>query len=163
MVLSYVVDRMLAEFAAAAVNFSRAIQESCSNGEGDEGDGEEEDEDEDQISTSLFKASIQDILKESHSEIFPYYSSCLVSQHKHFIWTGPKLRIHPLSEDIMSILPLMTLGERSDLLSHPIYAANSELERPSSPDLRPLVGKRHDQDSTSPSNGMSRKKKRLLL
>lgn len=152
-VLSYVIDRMLAEFAAAAVNFSSAIRDSY----------QEEDEDEDRISTSLFKASIQDILKENHSEIFSYYSSCLVSQHKHFIWTGPKLRIHSLSEDILSILPLITLGETSDLLSHQIYATNLELEPPSSPDVRPLVGKRHDQAFASPSNGMSRKKKRLLV
>jgi hypothetical protein len=156
-ILSYVVDRMLAEFAAAAVNFSRAIQESYD----DEGNSEEEDED--GVPTSLFKASIQQILKESHSQIFPYYSSCLVSCHKHFIWTGPKLRIHSLSEDISSILPLITPGETSDLLSHPIYAANLEPEPPSSPDVRPLVGKRHDQDFASPSSGMSRKKKRLLV
>lgn len=38
--LSYVVDRMLAEFAAAAVNFSRAIEETYHE------EGEDEDEDE---------------------------------------------------------------------------------------------------------------------
>jgi hypothetical protein len=154
--LSYVVDRMLAEFAAAAVKFSRAIEESYNEeGDGEDGDG-------DGITSSLFTASIEGILKDAHSEIFPFYSRCVVRGHKHFIWTGPKLRIHPVSQDILAILPLITLGERLDLFSCPIYGKNSDLEPPPSPDVLPVVGKRHDQDSPSPSDKMTRKRKRLL-
>lgn len=163
MALSYVVDRMLAEFAAAAVNFSRAIQ-------GDKGDSE--DEDKDGATASMFIARIQGILKESNSDIFPYYSSCLVRHHKHFIWTGPKLHIYPRSPDVLATVPLVTpLGEMSDLLSCQIYTRNADPERPSSPDVPespssadvpPMVGKPRDQDTPSPSKEMTRKRKRLL-
>jgi len=152
--LSYVVDRMLAEFAAAAVNFSRAIQEDK---------GDDEDEDKDGNPASMFIARIQGLLKESNSDIFPYYSSCLVRHHKHFTWTGPKLRIYPLSPEVLATVPLVTpLGESSDLLSCQIYTRNADPERPSSPDVPLVIRKQRDQDTPSPSKEMTRKRKRLL-
>ena len=154
---SYVVDRMLAEFAAAAVNFSRAIDETNVEGDSDSDDGGENG-----ITTSLFVEMIEDILKESHSQIFPYYSNLLVGHHKHFVWTGPKLQIIPRSLDILSILPLMTLGEKSDLPGHQIYNANLDPE-PASTDISPLLGKRSDKaDDPNPSDEISRKRQRLL-
>jgi hypothetical protein len=154
--LSYVVDRMLAEFAAAAVNFSRAIEDSYCN------EGDDDDEDGDVIASSLFAASIEGILKDSHCEVFSFYSRCLLRGHKHFTWTGPKLRIHRASQDIFAILPLLSPGERTDLFSCPIYSENLDPEPPLSPEVLPVVGKRRDQDTPSPSDKMSRKRKRLL-
>lgn len=155
---SYVVDRMLAEFAAAAVNFSTAIDET------DE-DGNSKDKDPDEITTSMFRESIEGILKESYSQIFAYYSSCIVGLHKHFTWTGPKLQILPRSHDLLSIIPLATLGERLDLPSHKIYPTNLDPEPPLSPkqpDIQPVVGKRRDQaNPVNPSDVMPRKRKRL--
>ena len=75
---------MLAEFAAAAVNFLRAIEESNK-------EGNSEDQDKCGITAFLFKGFLEGILKESHHQIFPYYSSCLERLHKYFTWTGPKL------------------------------------------------------------------------
>lgn len=158
--LSYVVDRMLAEFAAAAVNFSRAIEETYHE-EGEDKD-EDEDEEQDRIDASLFVAAIEGILQDNHSEVFAYYSSCLVRQHQHFLWTGPKLQIHRLSQDILTILPLLTVGERLDLPSCPIYAGNCDPELPVPPDVLPVVGKRRNQDSPSPSSQTVRKRTRLL-
>jgi hypothetical protein len=157
--LSYVVDRMLAEFAAASVNFSRAIYES--NMDVDVED-EGEDKGEEGITTSLFAERIEGILKESHPQIIPYYSNSLVSLHKHFTWTGPKLQILPRSQGILSIIPLITPGERLDLPSHPIYTIDSDPEPPSLPNVQPLIGKRREQaDVANPPNEMPRKRIRV--
>ena len=85
---TYVVDHMLPEFAAAAVNLSTAIDESNNQGDG-------EDDGEDLITSSMFKGRIEGILKDFKSQIFPYYCSRLHGHHKHFTWTGPKLQILP--------------------------------------------------------------------
>lgn len=138
--LSYVVDRMLAEFAAASVNFSTAIDESRK-----EDNGEDDDEDKEGITTSMFAGSIEGILKASHPQIIPYYSDCLVRLHKHFTWTGPELQIVSRSRDVSSVLPLLTIGERLELPSHHIYTINSQSEPPLSSNNQPLIGKRRDQ------------------
>jgi hypothetical protein len=173
--LSYVVNRLLAEFAAAAVNFSRAIDKS----NGDEGDWE--DKNEDAISTSSLTKIIEEILKESYSQIIPYYTSCLVHLHKHFTWTGPKLEILPRLQDFSTVIPLLSLGEMLELPGHQIYSTNLDPEpslpptiqplvsegpdqaEPSfPPDVQPLTGKRPDQaDAANPSDGMRRKRRRL--
>lgn len=154
--LSYVVDRMLAEFAAASVNFSTAISESNKEVDG-------EDEGEEGITTSLFVGMIKGILEESRPQIIPYYSNCLVSLHKHFTWTGPKLQILPRSPGILSIIPLITPGERLDLPSHPIYTIDSDPEPPSLPNIQPLISKRRDQaDIAKPPDEMPRKRTRVL-
>ena len=149
---SYILDRMLAEFAAAAINLSKAIDEQNDK----QSDGEEAD---DGVTTSSLIEMIEGILKESHFEIFPYYSRCLVGFHKHFTWTGPKLQILPRSPDILSIIPLMTYGERLELPSHRIYSTNIDTE-PS--DNQSLVTKRRDQADTNPSDEMPRKRVRVL-
>jgi hypothetical protein len=121
----YVVDRMLAEFAAAAVVFAKATQEGIDDGE--VGDG---------ISSSMFAEHIEGILQASHPSISHYYSRCLDRSHKHFIWTGPQVQILPRSEEFISIISLTTRGELLDLPAYGIYA-----------DLDPTppiaVGKRH--------------------
>ena len=155
---SYVVDRMVAEFAAAAVNFLRAIDETNV-----EDDSDSKDKGKNGITTSLFMEMIEDILKESHSQIFPYYSNLLVGLHKHFIWTGPELQIIPRSPDILSILPLMTHGEKSDLPGHQIYNTNLDPKLAFSTHIPPLLGKHSDEaNDPNPSNKISRKRQRLV-
>ena len=157
--LSYLVDRMLAEFTAASVNFSRAIDESNKEDD-DEDSGDARNEG---ITTSMIAGSIEGILKESHPQIIPYYSNCLVGLHKHFIWTGPELQILRRSRDILSTIPLITIGEKLELPMHPIYIINSDSAPPSSPNVQPLIGKRRDQaDIPNPPDEMARKRKRVL-
>ena len=143
---------MLAEFAAAAANLSKGIDEA-----------KDEDEAEDEITTSAFIWKMESILKESHSNMFTYYSSRLLDRHKHFTWTGPKVEIHPRSPDILSIIPLATLGERLDFPGCQIYVENLDPEPPLLPEVPPLLGKRRDQaDDANPSHKQPLKRKRLL-
>jgi|ERR1700679_4213560 len=107
---SYVVNRMLGEFAAAAVVFAKAIWEKRGK-----------DYDDDEITASMFTEHVEDILQRSHSKIFPYYSHCLDRVHKHFQWTGPKVDILPRSEGSDVIVPIPTVGELRDLPSQQIY------------------------------------------
>ena len=135
MASSYIVDRMLAEFAAAAVVFAKAVYnplgEDKSNGKG-----------EDEISFSMFLERIEGILQGSYPHVFPYFSRCLNSGHKHFIWTGPQVQILPRSEDIVSVISLATMGELLDLPRHQIYTMDLVLTPPAT---IALVGKRHDR------------------
>lgn len=81
--LSYVVDRMLGKFAAATVNFAKALCDSPDDGEG--GD----------IWYSTIIKNIEGIIQASYPEVFPYFLECLHRDHKDFIWTGPELLIFP--------------------------------------------------------------------
>lgn len=130
----YFVDRMLAEFAAAAVKFAKEAPDH-------ERDGE--------VAKPLFIARIESILKESHLDLFPYYERCLAGDHKHFTWTGPKLQILPRSEDILSVLSLTGEGE---LMDHPqcqIYPISDNPMMPPSLTTQPLVGKRRDRSNSA--------------
>jgi hypothetical protein len=118
---SYVVNRMLGEFAAAAAVFSKGIREAQGEGEGDE---------EEKITSFMFLKRLEGILEGSYPEVFPYYSHCFSRGHKHFLWTGPKVQILQRSEALNSIIPFSTAGESLDLPSHEIYG-------------HPLAGKRH--------------------
>jgi hypothetical protein len=148
---TYVVDRMLAEFAAAAVNFAMTNDEVVDVA----GRGE--------IPTSAFVGRIDGILQEFYPRAFPYYTRCLSGNHKQFIWTGPQIQILPRSEGVSSTLPLMTLGEMRDLSDHQIYEINIDPTPSSSPSLLPLVGKRRERaESLNLADGMSKKQKRKL-
>lgn len=130
----YVVERMLAEFAAAAVVFAKGIQESTGNKEGDGS------------IFSMFPQQIEAIVQGSHPDAFPYYSRCLNRRHKHFMWTGPKVQILRRSEEIVSAIPLLTRGEHLDLPSHSIYSIDLDAEDPTAADQ---VGKRHGRGDSS--------------
>jgi hypothetical protein len=119
--LSYVFHRLLAEFAAAAVGFSKAVDEANGEGSTDRGitDG---------IAATTFQAHVEGIIEGSCTKALPYFSRCLDQGHAHFIWTGPKVQIVPRTEDIVSVISLATKGE---LLDHPmqeIYASNLGLD-----------------------------------
>lgn len=105
---SYVVDRMLAEFAAAVIVFTKALCRLPEDGE-------------DGISSPVVTERIEHILQDSHPNLYPYFSQCLDRDHKYFIWTGPDLRIVPRTQSFDAIMPLLTLRERLDLPTHKIY------------------------------------------
>jgi hypothetical protein len=96
---SYVVDRMLGEFAAAAVVFAMSVQDNRDDG----------------ITTLMFQQRVEDILEQSHPKIHRYYSRCLDRVHKHFLWTGPKVDIIPRSEASDLIFAIDKVGIRLDL------------------------------------------------
>lgn len=111
---TYIVDRLLAEFAAAAVNFAKSI--AYSNSEAIDNDRVATG-----LSSSVFEDGIETILRASHPQLFSYYASCLDSGKKEFLKPGLKIRIVPRSEAILSILPMTTMGEVLELPSGKIY------------------------------------------
>lgn len=129
---SYIVDRMLAEFAAAAVVFSKAIHEGCGS-----------DEIENGVTFSMFAGSIEGILREARPHLLSYYLRCLDSGHKYFVWRGPRFIIFPRSEQILSVIPLATTGELLDIPGCSIYGIDSDLEAPPNAIVAP-IGKRQD-------------------
>jgi hypothetical protein len=127
--VSYVVDRMLAEFAAATLVFSKAIDESsdglCGNDEG-----------KDVITTSALAAHLEGILQGSYPKVYHYYSRCLERRHLHFQWTGPNLQILPRSE------ALTIKGEMLDNPADPIYLIDLCYTPPPTPTAIGQAGKR---------------------
>ena len=150
---SYIVDRMLGEFAAAAVVFSKAM--------GDLQGSDDDDERDRRIATSAFVGLVEGILQESYPNVFPYYSRCLDQGHKHFIWTGPKLQIFPHSEDFNALISLGTAGELLDFPGHQIYSKNLDQRRSQSPIIVAHSQKRrHPDDGKDLANERPEKRKR---
>lgn len=120
MSVTYVVDRMLGEFSAAAVVFAKSIHETQDEGF-DDGDGRNG------VTTSMFTGRIDNILQRSYPEIFPYFSRCVDRCHKFFLWNGPEVQILRRSEEVnTSLSELASFDELLDLPSQELY--------PSSPD-----------------------------
>jgi hypothetical protein len=139
----YIVERMLAEFAAASVVMVKALQKDDDHlGEG--------------IDFSLVNKRIEEILEESHPDIFAYYSRCLDRSHKQFVWTGPHLQILPRSEEITSSIPLTARGELVDLPTHPIYVIDLD---PATPTGLPHVPKRQEREEDMHVDGQVKKQK----
>jgi hypothetical protein len=158
---SYVVDRMIAEFAAAAVNLAKGLE--LVNGVDDPG--------EDGIKKSMFVETIEGVLKESRPQSYAYYSRCLASLHKHFTWTGPKLEIYPQTSDISLVLGKLSGGVRLDHPARQIYSIVVDPEPllpaqpvvpeqpvvPTKPIIPPIVlGKRRDQEDVARSPSIKR-------
>lgn len=114
---SYVVDRMLAEFAAAVVVFSKDIAEA----RGEDGS----DKDGDGFSPSKLADNMVIILKGSHPDALPYYFRCLDLHHKDFLWTGPPMQIVPRTLEFISIVGLATGGEMLEYPGEKIYNIDS--------------------------------------
>ena len=106
---SYIVDRMVAEFAATVAVLARSL--SGSN-DGEVADG---------IRSSTIVVRLRGIVQGSYPTVYPYFVECLERGHKHFLWTGPQIQIIQRSEASASIAPLMTVGELLDLPGHTIY------------------------------------------
>lgn len=137
---SYIVDRMLGEFAAAAVVFSKGVKES-------NGLGNIDQEVDDMISMSKFADRIHGILQESHPNVLSYYLRCLRRRHKHFLWTGPKIKILRRTNDTECIMPFIITGELRDHPVQSIYPINvDDSPLPSPPTVLPVVGKRYDRE-----------------
>jgi hypothetical protein len=159
---SYVLDRMLAEFAAASVNLAKAI------GRRDEAFDETADEagkGELRPSPSSTVASIEEILRESHPRAFPYYSRCLSGFHKDFTWTGPRIEILARSEGAISAISFSSPGEMLDLPHHQIYQIDVDaLTTDAAPAVLPLLGKRRERADSADSVPLAeelRKKQKL--
>lgn len=142
----YVVDRMLGEFAAAAVGLGKGVLTS--------------EVGEDGITFPRFLGQVEDAVKRSHPNAFPYYSRCLDRGHKHFIWTGPKVQIVPRSDDIISVLQIATWEEKADHPSHQIYE-DVGVSPPTLPASMSQPGKRRKRGgSMDLRDGQSKRKKR---
>jgi hypothetical protein len=150
---SYVVDRMLAEFAAAAVVLAEDVPDAGGKDNG-------EDKTEDVVTFSMFAERIEGILQESYPRVFPYYSRCLDQHHKHFLWTGPQVQILHRSEGVVSILPLTTMGELLDLPGHRIYTLDLDDESPTG---IAQLGKRRDRGEGMDSADEPPKKRKRAL
>lgn len=135
-VASYVVDRMLAEFASAAVVLAKDVQ------------GFEDEDDVGGPSISTFRGRIEGILRDSYPQTFPYYMRCLDSGHKHFTWTGPRIQILPQSEDCERLISFSTMGELQDLPGCQIYPLELDDDVDMSPATVAQVGKRHDRGNS---------------
>jgi hypothetical protein len=109
--VSYVVDRILAEFAAAAVVFGRGVGRRL--GEGNEIGGFT-------ISFPRFLKKIEGIVEASSPDIAAFFSARAVA-HKHFLWSGPSLEIVPRTEELLVTIHLTGTGEQLDWPGCPIY------------------------------------------
>jgi hypothetical protein len=105
---TYVLDRMLAEFAAAVVVFTKSLSDS-------------RDDDDDAIKSCLIVRRLEGLIQSCYPTVLPYFLECVDRGHKHFLWTGPDLQIIRRSESSESIVPLMTVGELRELPAHRIY------------------------------------------
>jgi hypothetical protein len=140
--VSYFVDLLLGEFAAAVVGSATAIPKDL------------EDEDTKPISYAVVTEEIHSILHSSYLAVYPDFLVCLDHSHKHFLWTGPELQIILESEPFDSIIPLLTMGELLEFLGHPIYNSTARTHMPSSPIPMAMSGastnkKRHVQADSS--------------
>lgn len=136
----YIVNRMLGEFAAAAVIFSQAVdslQQGCYQ----------------------FKDAIEQIFTEYHPEVTAYYSYCVKQCHKDFLWTGPRVEILPSSSSLLAVLSESAFGTLFDLPEHSIYNPETIASSAESPTATPST----IAASTSPtaqSSGVEGKRKR---
>ena len=80
-VYTYVVNRMLAEFAAATIVFSKAVEEA------------DPEDAKCGMASSIVAGHIEDILQSSYPTVLQDYS--LERGHYYFIWTGPNLQTLP--------------------------------------------------------------------
>ena len=127
---SYIFHRLLAEFAAASVVFSKGLHVA----RGGEGDG---------ITFFNFMRQVEGILEAAYPSIFDYYSQCYNRGHKSFIWSGPAIDILHRTEALDSLLSSTSGGELLELPYHPIYATKKRHDRGDSIEIeRPNKRKR---------------------
>lgn len=148
--LSYVVDRLLAEFAAASVVFARSIGDLYPNGT--VGIGAD-------VTPAAFAESVEGALQESGRNVFHYYSRCLERSHSHFLWTGPIPQIVPRSASSLAVVSHGTFGEVLDYPGQSIYPVDLELEPSSSPVVAAQSEKRRLPDNACGFAGKAKKQK----
>jgi hypothetical protein len=130
----YVVKRMLAEFAAAAVVFARRLDRPL--GEGNETGGVT-------ILFPQFLKRIEAILEDYIPDAMPFFSS-RAEAHKHFLWTGPELEILPRSKDVIHMIESTGTGQLRDWPGCPIYQQEND-DAPSAP-MPPVQKRNHSEE-----------------
>ena len=148
--LSYVVDRLLAEFAAASVVFARSVGDLCSHGT--IGTGVD-------VKPAVFAENVEGALRESCPNVFYYYSRCLERSHSHFLWTGPIPQIVPRSTQSLAVISLGTFGEVLDYPGQSIYPVELEPAPSSSPVVAGQSEKRPLPEDAGGSVGKAKKQK----
>lgn len=122
---AYVVNRILAEFAAAAVVLARGVDRPL--GEGNEAGGVK-------ITFAQFVSHIEAILEDSIPDVMAFFRNRAVCQ-KHFLWTGPDLQIVPRRKDVIDLIECTGTGELLDWPGCPIY--QQEIDDTSSTPMPP--------------------------
>jgi hypothetical protein len=117
----YILDRILAEFAAASVVLAKSVEDPFG---GPDRHGEVG------LSFGKFSSKIRRMLENFSPEVIPFFSTRAKDGHQDFFWTGERIEIFPRSEDIMSVLQLTRAGELMDLPKHPIYAVDLDKANP---------------------------------
>lgn len=112
---SYILERILAEFAAASVVLAKSVGDPFG---GPDGHGEVG------ISFGKFSSKIRRILENFCPDVIPFFSTRAKDGHRDFFWTGERIEIFPRSEDIMAVLQVTRAGELMDLPKHPIYVVD---------------------------------------
>jgi hypothetical protein len=125
---SYVVKRLLAEFAAAILFFAKAI-EGFQRGDS-EMDDAEVGEDRDVIRYSKLKVQLRHLIRRSYSDLIPYYEHCVAIGHQDFGWSGPDVRILPKTKGWASTIPFLVSD--GELLDHPTFSIYNPAAPPSS-------------------------------
>ena len=120
-VYTYVVSRMLAEFVAATIVFSKAA--ASANPEGAK-HGK---------ASSIVEGSVEVILQSSYPAVLHYYSHCVERGHSYFIWTGPNLQILPRSKARAAIICTTSKGEMLDCPADSIYLVELDPTPPPTP------------------------------
>ena len=106
---TYIANRMLAEFAAATIVFSKAAAEA--NPEGAKRG----------MASSIVVGYVEDILQSSYPTVLHYYSRRMERGHSYFIWTGPNLQILPQSKAGAAIICTTSKGKMLDCPADSIY------------------------------------------
>ena len=136
MAVTYIVDRMLAEFAAAAVVYARSIQGFLC-----EDYDEETNMDGTGIDINMLEDQIGKILQNFCPDVISYFQRRRDASYPYFQWSGPDPIIFPRSKDIVAIIQLTTPGELLDFPHCPIYSTSLS-DIPSGP----ATGKRQHPD-----------------
>lgn len=142
--VSYVADRMLAEFAAASVVFARAAEFSF--------------DEEGKVTFPKFLASIEGILQDSCPDVFPYFQNRAEAHHKDFLWSGPDVQILPRTKAVLSAIQVTATGELLDLPICPIYLVDLDEESSALPS--PVAKRHHPAGGLDASDEQPNKRRR---
>ena len=123
MVYTYIVNRMLVEFSAATVVFSKAAAEA--NPEGAKHG----------TASSIVIGRVEDILQSSYPAALHYYSCCMERGHSYFIWTGPNLQILPQLKARAAIVCATSKGKMLDCPADSIYLVELNPTPPPTPTM----------------------------
>ena len=150
---SYLVDRLLAEFAAASVVFAKAVEEA-------DVDAGTAIEGKDGIKSRNLETQVEGVLS-SYPHVLPYYSRCVNNRHKHFVWTGAKIQILPRSDSFLSTIALTAGGEMPDSTVQSIYTIDLSAEpliRPTHTEQVPAADVQGDEMNAADEKPRKRKR-----